>query len=77
MTNKTQPGPTTPFYKERGKWTFYVFPNGVREEAGEYPNEAMARAASWDTHRAWQTNGYRYESSLSGAEKTTRRSEKL
>ena len=60
MKTKTHPGPTTPFYKSRGKWTFYVFPNGVGEEAGDYPDEETARAASWKTHCVWQANGCKY-----------------
>jgi hypothetical protein len=34
-------GPTTTF-KEQGKWTFYVFPNGVGEEEGADPGEETA-----------------------------------
>jgi hypothetical protein len=60
VPNKTHPGPTTPFYKEKGKWSFYVFPMGVPEEAGDYPDEGTARAASWEVYRTWQANGCRY-----------------
>src|SRR5277367_8566 len=60
MKTKPQPGPTTPFYKSRGKWTFYVFPNGFGEEAGDYPDQETARAASWKTHCVWQANGCKY-----------------
>ena len=60
MPNKTQPGPTTPFYKEKGKWSFYVFPRGLAEEAGDYRDEETARAASLEAYRVWQANGCRY-----------------
>jgi hypothetical protein len=60
VKKNTQPGPTTPFYKSRGKWTFYIFPHGVGEEAGDYPDEETARAASWKTHCVWQSNGCKY-----------------
>ena len=53
MPNKTQPGPTTPFYKEKGKWSFYVFPRGVPEEAGEYRDEETARAVSCGLFHEW------------------------
>jgi hypothetical protein len=36
MRKTIHPGPATPFYKVPGKWTFYVFPNGIPEEANEY-----------------------------------------
>ncbi len=60
MKPKTHPGPTTPFYKDKGKWTFYVFPNGLQEEAGEYPDEQSARRACLKTYRAWCARGCRY-----------------
>jgi len=69
MRNKTQRGPTTPFYKEKGKWSFYVFPRGVPEEAGEYQDEATAKAVSLEVYRMWQANGCRYS-----LEKSTRSS---
>jgi len=65
MRSAKHPGPTTPFYKAKGKWTFYVFPNGVQEEAGDYRDEESARAASWEAHRAWQSNGRSYRTSAS------------
>jgi hypothetical protein len=69
MPNKTHPGPTTPFYKEKGKWSFYVFPVGAPEEAGDYPDEEAAKAASWEVYRAWEAHGRRYS-----LEKSTRSS---
>jgi hypothetical protein len=54
MASQIHPSPTPPFYKGKGKWSFYVFPGG------EYPNEETARAASWEVYWAWQANGYRY-----------------
>jgi hypothetical protein len=64
MKRGEHPGPTTQFYKSKGKWTFYVFPNGVVEEAGDYPDQESAKAASWDAHRAWQANGRKYGASV-------------
>jgi hypothetical protein len=60
MSNQIHPSPTPPFYKGRGKWSFYVFPGGERKEAGEYPNEETAKAASWEVYWVWQANGYQY-----------------
>jgi hypothetical protein len=60
MPTKIHPGPTTPFYKEKGKWNFYVFPLGMPEEAGDYPNEETARLASLEAYREWKNNGCRY-----------------
>lgn len=60
VPNQIHPSPTPPFYKGKGKWSFYVFPGGERKEAGEYPNEETAKAASWEVYWAWQANGYRY-----------------
>jgi hypothetical protein len=63
MRSTKYPGPTTPFYKGEGKWTFYVFPKGAQEEAGVYRDEESARIASWEAHRAWQANGRSYGTS--------------
>jgi hypothetical protein len=58
MSDTTDQSPTTPFFKkEPGKWTFYVFPGGVQQEAGDFPDEESARVASWKSYRAWQANG--------------------
>ena len=48
MSDKTQQSPTVPVYnKALRKWTFYIFPEGVEQEAGDFPDEETARAASW------------------------------
>jgi hypothetical protein len=60
MADQNYAGPTTPFCKEKGKWTFYVFPTGQQEEAPSFPDEESARIASWKAYRAWQEKGCRY-----------------
>ena len=61
MSEKTHQSPTTPFYKKAPRtWTYYIFPEGVQEEAGDFPDEETARVASWKTYRTWQANGCRY-----------------
>jgi hypothetical protein len=60
MKHTVHQGPTTPFYKAKGSWTFYVFPNGVQEEAGRYPDQESAQKASLAAHRMWQANGRKY-----------------
>ena len=61
MSEKTQQSPTVPVYnKALRKWTFYIFPEGVEQEAGDFPDEETARVASWKTYRAWQANGCKY-----------------
>ena len=60
MADQNYAGPTTPFRKEKGKWTFHVFPTGEQEEAAHYPDEESARVASWQAYRAWQAKGCRY-----------------
>ena len=51
MIDKTDQSPTVPFCKKNRQWTFYVFPDGVQTEAGEYPDEEAARTASWKSYR--------------------------
>jgi hypothetical protein len=61
MSDKMQQSPTVPFYdKALRKWTFYIFPEGVQKEAGDFQDEETARAASWKSYRAWQANDCRY-----------------
>ena len=61
MSDKTQQSPTVPvFNKVLGKWTFSIFPEGVEQVAGDFPDEESARAASWKTYRTWQANGCKY-----------------
>jgi hypothetical protein len=61
MSDKTEQSPTVPVYnKALGKWTFSIFPEGVEQVAGDFPDEESARAASWKTYRTWQANGCKY-----------------
>jgi hypothetical protein len=61
MSDKTQQSPTVPVYnKALRKWTYYIFPEGVEQEAGDFADEETARVASWKTYRAWQANGCKY-----------------
>jgi len=57
MANNQRHSPGSPFHKENGKWTFYDYPEGVQTEAGEYPSEDEARAASIKVLRIWIANG--------------------
>ena len=61
MSDKTHQSPTVPFYKKAIRtWTYYIFPEGVQKEAGDFQDEETARAASWKSYRAWQANDCRY-----------------
>jgi hypothetical protein len=60
VNEKTHQSPTTPFCKQNLQWTFYIFPDGVQTEAGDYPDENVARAASWKSYRIWQADGSKY-----------------
>jgi hypothetical protein len=60
MIDKTDQSPTVPFCKKNRQWTFYIFPDGVQKEAGDYPDEEAARTASWKTYRTWQASGCKY-----------------
>ena len=55
-----EPAPSTAFYKENGKWTFYTYPNGKSEEAGEYSSQKLANRAALLAHQMWQANGMSY-----------------
>jgi hypoxanthine phosphoribosyltransferase len=61
MNEKTHQSPSVPVYKKALRtWTYYIFPEGVEQEAGDFADEEAARAASWKTYRAWQANGCKY-----------------
>jgi len=60
MSVPQDPMPGRPFEKENGKWTFYAYPNGVQEEAGEYPDKDTAEQASIKVWRIWEANGFNY-----------------
>ncbi len=59
MVDKIQPPPGTAFKKENGMWTFYVYPDGVQREAGDYPDEETAKDWSIRALRIWEVNGYK------------------
>lgn len=56
MASNQRPGPSSPFRKENGKWTFYDYPKAVQTEAGEYPTEDEAKDASTKVLRIWIAN---------------------
>ena len=41
-------------------WTFYVYPEGVPREAGDYADEETAREWSARALRHWEVNGFTY-----------------
>ena len=41
-------------------WTFYVYPEGVAREAGDYINEDEAKEASFKVLLIWEANGCTY-----------------
>ena len=59
-TRKQRPGPGEPFKKENGQWTFYVYPDFVPREAGEYIDQDTATEAFRKVVQAWDANGYTY-----------------
>ncbi len=56
----SDPMPSLPFQKANGKWTFYAYPKGVQEEAGEYSDKETAEQASIKVWRIWKANGFTY-----------------
>jgi hypothetical protein len=60
MKSKGEPAPSTAFYKSNGKWTFFTYPNGREEEAGEYSNRELANRAAFFAHQMWEANGRSY-----------------
>jgi hypothetical protein len=60
MTTPQQPMPSLPFQKDNGRWTFYAYPNGAQEEAGEYLDEDAAKQAAMMVWRIWEANGFTY-----------------
>jgi hypothetical protein len=67
---KQRPGPGQPFKKENGKWTFYVYPDFVPREAGEYLDQDAATEAFRKVLQDWDANGATY-GSLATIEKQT------
>jgi hypothetical protein len=60
MTLEKRPGPSVAMKKGNGKWSFYVYPDGIPKEADEYATEAEAAAASYKTLLIWEANGHTY-----------------
>lgn len=60
MSKETRPGPGPAFKKDNGMWTFYVYPEGVPREAGDYADEETAREWSARALRHWEVNGFTY-----------------
>ena len=46
--------------KGNGKWTFYTYPRGRAEEAGEYSSQKLANRGALLAHQMWQANGMSY-----------------
>jgi hypothetical protein len=60
MKTHVESSPSTAFYKGNGKWTFFTYPNGKAEEAGEYSSKELANRAALFAHQMWQANGESY-----------------
>ena len=43
MSDFNSSAPSSPYRKSNGMWAFDFFPNGVRTEFAEYPDEASAQ----------------------------------
>jgi hypothetical protein len=59
-SRKQRPGPGMPFRKENGKWTFYVYPDFIPREAGEYLDLGSATEAHRNMLQTWSSNGCTY-----------------
>jgi hypothetical protein len=60
MKTPGEPSPSTAFSKGNGKWTFFTYPNGNAEEAGEYSSKELANRGALFAHQLWQANGESY-----------------
>jgi hypothetical protein len=58
--SQSDPGPSTAFYKDNNEWTFFTYPNGKEEEAGEYSSRELANRAAVFAHQMWEANGRSY-----------------
>jgi hypothetical protein len=56
MVSHPDPQPGTAFQKPNGSWTFYLYPDGVQREAGDFTDEASASNASVSALRIWEAN---------------------
>jgi hypothetical protein len=62
MSKEKRPGPGPAFQKDNGMWTYYVYPDGVPREAGDYASEEAAKEWSARALRHWEVNSYTYGS---------------
>ena len=62
MNTDRHPAPSPTIRKANGEWTFYVFPEGRQQEAGQFETEAAARDARFKTLLLWGSNGEKYPS---------------
>jgi hypothetical protein len=60
MNTDEQPAPGPTVKKPDGKWTFYIFPDGQQQEAGQFESEAAAEDARFRTPLQWGSNGKKY-----------------
>lgn len=60
MNTEKQPAPGPTIRKANGKWTFYVFPDGQQQEAGQYDSEMAAKDARFKVLLQWGSNGKKY-----------------
>lgn len=60
MSNDKHPAPGPAIRKPNGKWTFYIFPEGEQQEAGQFDTESAAKDARFKTLLQWGSNGKKY-----------------
>ena len=60
MNQVKQPAPGPTLKRADGKWTFYVYPDGNKHEAGQYETEAAAKEARFAALLRWGSNGEKY-----------------
>jgi|HubBroStandDraft_3_1064219.scaffolds.fasta_scaffold3479787_1 hypothetical protein len=60
MKPRGDPAPSTAFYKDKDKWTFFTYPNGKEEEAGEYSSRELANRGAIFALQMWEANGNAY-----------------
>jgi hypothetical protein len=54
------PQPCCVHQKANGNWTFDIFPNGIKREAGEFPTQEAAEKDLLVALRHWEVNGQDY-----------------
>jgi hypothetical protein len=65
MREETKQAPSAAFKKENGMWTFFVHPDGIQREAGDYSDEETAEDLSNRERLRWEENGYSYKNIIS------------